>query len=59
MEADIQALKEAAQLTRQEAIQALRHTEGDVTKAFVNEMTAFTLHACTVDLLVRDYSAER
>ena len=58
-EADIQALKEAMQLTRQEAIQALKHTAGDVNKAFINELSAFDLRLDIVDDLVRNYAAQR
>ena len=58
-EADIQALKEAMQLTRQEAIQALKHTAGNVSKAFINELSAFDLRLDIVDDLVRNYAAQR
>ena len=58
-EADIQALKEAMQLTRQESIQALKHTAGDVNKAFINELSAFDLRLDIVDNLVRNYAAQR
>ncbi|CAK0774033.1 hypothetical protein CVIRNUC_004127 [Coccomyxa viridis] len=58
-EADIQALKEAMQLMRQEAIQALKHTAGDVNKAFINELSAFDLRLDVVDNLVRNYAAQR
>ena len=58
-EADIQALKEAMQLTRLEAIQALKHTVGDVSKAFINELSAFDLRVDIVDDLVRNYAAQR
>ena len=47
------------QLTRQEAIQALKHTAGDVNKAFIYELSAFDLRLDVVDDLVRNYAAQR
>ena len=47
------------QLTRQEAIQALKHTAGDVNKAFINELSAVDLRLDIVDDLVRNYAAQR
>ncbi|KAK9834263.1 hypothetical protein WJX81_001484 [Elliptochloris bilobata] len=58
-EADIQGLKEAAQLTRQEAVDALRHTKGDAEQAFLNELDALALNQDLVDLLVREYASFR
>ena len=59
LEADIQSLKEAAQLTRHEAVQALKHTHGNVKQAFVNELAALDLHVNSVDSLVRSYALQR
>ncbi|CAL8470326.1 g9868 [Coccomyxa elongata] len=59
LEADIQSLKEAVQLSRQEAVEALRHTKGDVQKAFVNELAAMHLNVSLTDDLVLAYAAHR
>ena len=59
LEADIQALKEAVQLTRHEAVQALKHTHGDVSKAFTNELAALDLDVSLVDGLVQTYALQR
>ncbi|EIE26081.1 hypothetical protein COCSUDRAFT_46483 [Coccomyxa subellipsoidea C-169] len=58
-EADIQSLKEAVQLSRQEAVEALRHTKGDVQKAFINELASMHLNVALVDDLVLAYAAHR
>jgi hypothetical protein len=58
-EADIQSLKEAVQLSRQEAVEALRHTRGDVQKAFLNELASLHLNVALVDDLVLAYAAQR
>lgn len=58
-EADIQSLKEAVQLSRQEAVEALRHTKGDVKEAFVNELAAMHLNVPLMDDLVLAYAAHR
>jgi len=58
-EVDIQSLKEAVQLSRQEAVEALRHTKGNVEKAFVNELAAMHLDVPLVDDLVLAYAAHR
>ncbi|BDA44366.1 hypothetical protein COCOBI_05-5500 [Coccomyxa sp. Obi] len=58
-EADIQSLKEAVQLSRQEAVEALRHTKGDVQIAFVNELAAMHLNVALTDDLVLAYAAHR
>ncbi|CAL5218768.1 g487 [Coccomyxa viridis] len=59
LEADIQALKEAVQLTRHEAVQGLKHTHGDVSKAFTNELAALDLDVSLVDGLVQTYALQR
>ena len=59
LEADIQALKEAVQLTRHEAVQALKHTHGNVSKAFTNELAALDLQVSFVDGLVQNYAVQR
>ena len=59
LEADIQALKEAVQLTRHEAVQALKHTQGSVNKAFTNELAALDVHVSFVDSLVQNYALQR
>ena len=59
LEADIQALKEAVQLTRHEAVQALKHTQGRVSRAFTNELAALDLHVSFVDGLVQNYAIQR
>jgi hypothetical protein len=58
-ERDIQALKEAVQLTRPEAIQALKHTHGDVNAALVNELAAMGHRVSIVDDLVHSYAFQR
>ena len=59
-EADIQGLKEAAQLhTREAAIDALRHTRGDAQQALLNELDALALNQDLVDALVREYASFR
>jgi hypothetical protein len=58
-EADIQGLKEAAQLTRQEAVEALRHTRGNAQQALVNELDAMHLNQALVDSLVHEYASFR
>lgn len=47
------------QLSRQEAVEALRHTKGDVHKAFVNELAAMHLNVSLMDNLVLAYAAHR
>jgi hypothetical protein len=59
VERDIQALKEAVQLTRPEAIQALKHTHGDVNAALANELAAMGHHVTFVDDLVHSYAFQR
>ena len=59
VERDIQALKEAVQLTRPEAIQALKHTHGDVNAALANELAAMGHHVSFVDDLVHSYAFQR
>lgn len=58
-ERDIQALKEAVQLTRPEAIQALKHTHGDVNAALANELAAMGHHVSLVDDLVHSFAFQR
>ena len=58
-EADIQGLKEAAQLTRHEAVDALRHAGGDAQQAFLNEVDAMHLNEAVVDALVHEYASFR
>lgn len=58
-EADIQYLKEAARLTRHEAVDALRHAGGDAQQAFLNEVDALHLNEAAVDALVREYASFR
>lgn len=58
-EADIQSLKEAVQLSRQEAVEALRHTMGDVQRAFTNELAAMHLNVPHLDDLVLAFAAQR
>ncbi|KAK9812754.1 hypothetical protein WJX72_003030 [[Myrmecia] bisecta] len=58
-EADIQSLKEAVGLTRQEAVQALRQTQGDVIAAFKNELDSLHLNMPLVEKLVWEYAAYR
>lgn len=59
-EANIQGLKEAAQLhTREAAINALRHTRGDTQQAFLNDLDALALNQDLVDALVREYASFR
>ena len=59
-EADVQGLKEAAQLhTREAAIDALRHTRGDAQQAFLNELDALALNQDLVDALVREFASFR
>ena len=47
------------QLSRQEAVEALRHTKGDVKEAFVNELGAMHLNVSLTDDLVLAYAAHR
>ena len=58
-EANVQTLKEAVKLTRDEAIQGLKHVSGDRNKAFINELGALSLNISCVDDLVRNYALQR
>ena len=58
-EADIQSLKEAVALSRQEAVEALRHSAGDLRDAFLNELGALHLNTPLLDDLVMSYAAQR
>ena len=58
-EADIQSLKEAVALSRQEAVEALRHCAGDLHTAFLNELGALQHDAAALDELVVSYAAQR
>ena len=58
-EANVQTLKEAVKLTRDEAIQGLKHVSGDRNKAFTNELGALSLNISCVDDLVRNYALQR
>ena len=58
-EADIQSLKEAVALSRQEAVEALRHSAGDLHAAFLNELGALRHNTALLDDLVMSYAAQR
>ena len=58
-EANVQTLKEAVKLTRDEAIQGLKHVSGDRNKAFTNELGALSLNISCVDDLVRNCALQR
>ena len=58
-EADIQALQDSVQLTRHEAVQAMKHTHGNVGQAFTNELAALDLNMSSVDGLVQTYAIQR
>ncbi|KAK9812138.1 hypothetical protein WJX73_010504 [Symbiochloris irregularis] len=58
-EREIQHLREAARLTREEAIQSLAHTSGDVYAALNNELSSYHLHLTLLDGMIQEYAAYR
>lgn len=58
-EHDVQSLKEAAGLTRAEAVQSLCHTKGDLHAALRNELSSHHLSTAILDPMLREYMAYR
>ncbi|KAK3278128.1 hypothetical protein CYMTET_13904 [Cymbomonas tetramitiformis] len=58
-EAKIQALVQAVGLPRQDAIESLKHTEGNIETAFMNELSRMRLNHALLDELVQEYACYR
>lgn len=58
-EREIQHLREAARLTREEAVQSLAHTSGDVHAALNNELSSYHLRLSLLDDMIQEYVAYR
>eukprot|EP00854_Cymbomonas_tetramitiformis_P002000 gene2001-2685_t len=57
--AKIQALVQAVGLPRQDAIESLKHTEGNIETAFMNELSRMRLNHALLDELVQEYACYR
>ncbi|KAK9825307.1 hypothetical protein WJX74_007735 [Apatococcus lobatus] len=52
----VQYLREAAGITRQEAVDSLRHTDGNMNQALDNELSSWHIDIPYLDQLVEDYA---
>ncbi|XP_024530660.1 uncharacterized protein LOC9646305 [Selaginella moellendorffii] len=58
-EVDVQALAQAAELPRHDAIHSLRYTRGDVMAALKNELSRIRINTSILDKLVWEYCVYR
>ncbi|GMH45789.1 hypothetical protein BSKO_13752 [Bryopsis sp. KO-2023] len=58
-ERDIQAIVQAVNIPRQEAMDALKHTNGDVAAAFENELGRIQINLKELNQLVMEYAGYR
>lgn len=58
-EADVQTLLMRVDISRQDAVESLRFTNGDVLAAFRNELGRICLNTARLQALVEDYCAHR
>ncbi|KAK9869086.1 hypothetical protein WJX84_007951 [Apatococcus fuscideae] len=55
-EPDVQCLREAAGISRQEAVESLRHTQGNIHLAISNELSSWHIDTPYLDQLVEEYA---